>query len=134
MIDKANGLSQLEEMLNAHIELLAARLGRVAAQAEAASEWSQALENELSLHEDLFDIFRGNLLVDLIKKQLPEEASNLLNGRILLKNYKEANFKKATKNFDVSKHSAQVMEALENFQMVSLLKYPDIFAEKSVNH
>lgn len=64
MIDKADGPSQLEEVLNAHIELLTARLGRVAAQAEAALERSQALENELSIHENyLFKIFRGNLLV-----------------------------------------------------------------------
>ncbi|MCJ1429882.1 hypothetical protein MMC29_007797 [Sticta canariensis] len=68
-----------------------------------------------------FRICRGNLLMDLIKKLLPRKAKKarrrptIARWSTMAKNYAEADFKKATQNFDVCNDSAHMMRILQGF-------------------
>lgn len=132
--DKEDSISQLRE----DIKELRLELAEVRSIAAAAFKKVDDLEEELRERDDyLFKIFRGNLLMDLIKKLLPEEVnkatprSTKTKWTTLAENFGEDDFKKATRDYNVSKDSAKVMEVFKGFHLVSLVENSKFFAVKS---
>lgn len=98
----------------------------------------QDLTNDsIARYDYQFTIFRGNILLDLIRKLLPEEAKQArhratgIKGSTLAENYAEADFKEATKKFDVCNESAHMMEIFQKFGSVSLFGMPRALIIKS---
>ena len=132
--DKEDSIAQLRE----DIKELRLELAEARSIAVAAFKKVDDLEEELRERDDyLFKIFRGNLLMDLIKKLLPEEVNKATprsaktKWTTLAENFGENDFKKATRDYNVSKDSAQVMELFKGFHLVSLVEKPKLFAVKS---
>lgn len=105
---------------------------------EVVSNLKEAFRKESSDRDDYqFRIFRGNLLMDLMRKLFPDEAKKAAHQNTnpkwssFAENLKEADFKKATKDFNVSEDSAQVMKVLQKFTVVSSLEIPELSATKS---
>ncbi|MCJ1423492.1 hypothetical protein MMC29_001376 [Sticta canariensis] len=78
-------------------------------------------EDSIARNDVQFRMCRGNLLMDLIKKLLPKEAKksghrpNSTRWTTMAENYAEADFKKATQNFNVCNDSAQMMQVFQSF-------------------
>ena len=93
--------------------------------------------DSIARYDYQFTIFRGNILLDLIRKLLPEEAKKAghrasgTRWSTLAKNYEEDDFKRATKNFEVCNESAHMMEIFQNFGSVSLFGMPRALIIKS---
>lgn len=72
--------------------------------------------------------------MDLIKKLLPDEASKAAqkdtetDWSSFAENYKETDFKNATKHFNVSEDSTEAMKILQNFHYVSFQENPGFCA------
>ena len=68
--------------------------------------------------------------MDLIKKLLPKKAKKarrrltIASWSTMAKSYAEADFKKATQNFDVRNDSAQMMRIFQSFRSVRLSENP----------
>lgn len=99
------------------------------------------LEKRLSERDNhQYALFRGNLLLDVIQKLLPNEVNKAHNKAHhtttvtkwskLAGDFKEKDFKRATKGLPVSKDSAWVMEVFQEFQLVSILENPEFSAVK----
>lgn len=131
-------ISQLREDFGDIIKDLRIELTEVRSIAVAALKKVDGLEHELRERDDyLFKFFRGNLLIALIKKLLPEEVNNAasrstkIKWTTLAENCWEDDFKKATRDYNVSEDSAQVMEIFKSFQSVCLVEIPKFSAVKS---
>lgn len=77
---------------------------------KVVSNLKEAFRKELSDRDGFqFMVFRGNLLMDLMRKLLPDEARKAAHKNTnprwstFAENFKEADFKNATKDFNVSK-------------------------------
>lgn len=92
------------------------------------------IQNQTTIEDSMayeFRIFRGHLLMHLIKKLCPKEAKKAryrptsTKWSTMAENYAEADFIKATKKFNVCKNSAQMMKIFQSFGTVSLSENPE---------
>lgn len=118
---KRQGHSSLKEEFETQIPDLKEKSNALVKQNLDLKERVQELAKESVYRDEYqFKIFRRN------KKLLAEEANKAAQRNTYTKwsffaeNFTETDFKKATKNFNVSNDSAQVMQVFQNFGLVSL--------------
>ncbi|MCJ1422854.1 hypothetical protein MMC29_000734 [Sticta canariensis] len=88
---------------------------------DTTNDLRDATNDSIARYDFQFTIFRGNILLDLIRKLHPDEAKKAghrasgTRWSTIAGNYAEADFKEATKNYDVCNDSAHMMEIFQKF-------------------